>query len=67
MIKKRKRRKDKMKREVRKKKMGEMVGDQIANQAFEPLKKEEKKKKEKMITSSGTVELQSVLVVLLFL
>jgi hypothetical protein len=36
--------------------MGEMVCDQTANQAANPLKKG---KKEKKITSSGTVELQS--------
>jgi hypothetical protein len=34
--------------------MGEMVGDQIANQATKPLKKGKKK-----ITNSGTVEFQS--------
>jgi hypothetical protein len=33
--------------------MGEMVGDQTANQAANPLKKRKK------FTSSGTVELQS--------
>jgi hypothetical protein len=33
--------------------MGEMVGDQTANQAVDPLKKGEK------ITSSWTIELQS--------
>jgi hypothetical protein len=36
--------------------MGEMVGDQTANQAPKPLKKGQKEKK---ITSSGTVELQA--------
>jgi hypothetical protein len=36
--------------------MGEMVGDQRANQAANPLKKGEKEKK---ITRSGTVELQT--------
>jgi hypothetical protein len=46
--------------------MGEMVGDQIANQAAKPLKKGGKTK-EIIITSSGTVELWAVLVVLLLL
>jgi hypothetical protein len=36
--------------------MGEMVGDQTANQAAKPLKKGEK---EKINTSSGTVGLQA--------
>jgi hypothetical protein len=36
--------------------MEEMVGDQTANQAAKPLKKEGREKK---ITSSGTVGLQS--------
>jgi hypothetical protein len=44
--------------------MGEMVGDQIANQATRPFKKGGKIKKN---ISSGTVELQAVLVVLLLL
>jgi hypothetical protein len=44
--------------------MGDMVSNQIANQAAKPLKKGGKKRKKK-ITSSGTVELQAVLVVLL--
>jgi hypothetical protein len=39
--------------------MEEMVDDQTANQAANPLKKGEKKDKKKNITSSGTVELQS--------
>jgi hypothetical protein len=49
--------------------MGEMMGDQIANQAAKPLKKGGKKKKNKKIvnTSCGTVELQAALVVLLLL
>jgi hypothetical protein len=47
--------------------MGEMVGDQTANQAAKPLKKGGKKKEKKIITSSGTLELQAVLVVLLLL
>jgi hypothetical protein len=38
--------------------MREMVDDQTANQAVNPLKKG-KKKKEKLITSAGTVDLQS--------
>jgi hypothetical protein len=43
--------------------MGE-IGDQIKNQATKPLKKGGKKR---IITSSGTVELQAVLIVLLLL
>jgi hypothetical protein len=39
--------------------MGEMVHDQVANQAANPLKKRRKKKKKKEITGSGTVELKS--------
>jgi hypothetical protein len=38
--------------------MGEIVDDQTANQAANPLMKG-KKKKEKKFTSSGTVEWQS--------
>jgi hypothetical protein len=41
--------------------MGELVGDQTANQAAKPLKNGGKKK----ITSSGTVELQAYLFLLL--
>jgi hypothetical protein len=37
--------------------MGEMAGDQTANQAAKPVKKGEKEKKK--ITSSGTVGLQA--------
>jgi hypothetical protein len=48
--------------------MGEMVDDQTANQAAKLSKTEGKrKKKKKIITSSGTVELQAVLFVLLLL
>jgi hypothetical protein len=45
--------------------MGEMVGDQIANQTVKPLKKGVIKRKTIIITSCGTVELQAVLVLLL--
>jgi hypothetical protein len=47
-------REKKGKKEIKGKKMGEMVGDQTANQGAKPLKK-----REKIITSSGTVGVQA--------